>query len=246
MNKETFVSIMSKHKIEDSLAISEAYQAVKEALEMGRQIRTSCETRLLKQICKIAKDIQGGRIAFDTPFLLYKDKLKKKNRKDPGIHLSLFVEHIAMYAFLLEDKLAGWAHVKAIGNDVKVIPTNGYRKFKRMAGIASDIMGNCIYSDIQYDYQTGQFVAVADITDRDFFARHGIDCHFRAPDSRKAVFTGKLKKQKIKFDLSINQKEIFSGFEIDRSKGEEGKPIGQILRDSIIRFYARLNQQPLP
>lgn len=244
MNEETFITIMESSGIADSAIIHEAYQAIKHALDAEKQLTAECEAQLTRQIDKLIKGILGFRIAFDTPFFVYQNYLKKKNKKNPNVYFDQFAKHIHIYASLIECKLSEWAQVKIIDNDIKVIPTGKhiYGEAKRMASIASDIMSNCIYSDIQYEARTGQFVATVNIIDGEFFARHGIDCFLGEPDSRKAIFSGVLKRKKIMFNLKINCEEIFTEFEIDRKLDKGDKAVGQILRDSIIQFSSTLNK----
>lgn len=239
MNEEVFISIMESCGITDKAIVCNAYKATQRVLEFERQQKKGCEERLIRQINKEVKSILNFSVSFDVPFFLYKDFLEKKNKGTSDLCLCQFVEHINVYASLFESKLMGWAHVKIVDNDILVIPTGSYRKIKRMLGIASDVISNCIYSDIQYDPETGRFTAIVNIVDGDFFARNGIDYYFREPDSRKAIFTGVLKREKIKFDLKINREEIVTELEIHRKKDDD-RSIGQILKDSIIQANRKL------
>lgn len=242
MNEEAFVSAMESCGITDKVIVSNAYKAILHVLDSEKQQRIECETQLMREINKQVKRILNFRVSLDTPFFLYKDYLKKKNKETSNLCLCQFVEHIHVYASLLECKLLGWTHIKIVDNDIKVIPTGLYQEIKQMTSIASDVISNCIYSDIQYDSKTGRFTAIVNIVDGEFFARNGIDSHFREPDSRQAILSGVLKKEKIKFDLKINREEIFTELEIGRKRDEGDKSVGLILRDSIIQANSKLNR----
>ena len=137
-----------------------------------------------------------------------------------------------MYASILESQLKGLFRIKIVDNDIKI---SLIREIKKKASIAADAINKSIFSDVNYDADTGRFTITANIIDCKFFERQGISYYPRETDARKAVFSGVMKDKKVKFDLSIGREVILTDFEIDMVQECEETSVSQILRDSVIK-----------
>lgn len=241
MKEELFISIMRKHGVADNAVIHNAYQDILHEITQEHQVVKECKSDLEKMVGKLSRDILNFRVAVNSPFFLYRDYLERRCRQNRDIYLWQFTDNLKMYVAFLESRLNGRVRVKIVDNDIKITPTSLIKEIKRMAGIAADAINNCICSDVRYDAITGRFTITVNITDGTFYTRQGISYHFGESDARKAIFSGVLKGQKVKFDLKIGKEEVFTDFEIGMVQKSEETSVSLILYDSVNKANKVIN-----
>lgn len=238
MKEDFFTAIMQKYGIDDKTVIQNAFQDIVDHIAEEQEIAKGCRINLEKMIVALSQDILNFQYVVSAPIFIYKNCLVSKCRENPEIYLWQFVENIHLYASILESQLKGLFRIKIVDNDIKI---SLIREIKKKASIAADAINKSIFSDVNYDADSGRFTITANIIDCGFFERQGISYYPRETDARKAVFSGVMKDKKVKFDLSIGREVILTDFEIVMVQECEETGVSQILRDSVIKANSIFN-----